>query len=296
MGLSLEEAAAGMYRVINMNMAQGVREITIKRGFDPREFPLVAAGGAGPLHACMICQELEIPLFIVPRESSTFCAAGMLMSDLRHDFVSSFVSVFERLDWGKLYGVVTGMIREGATLLAREGIPEGRRHYALNLDCRYVKQYHEVSFPVPIEVVRDADAGAIAVTFHSEHQRMYGYALEEEGTPIELINVRVRASGATDKPTFTEEPYTGRDAAAARKGGRRIYIPEERTFKPVSVYDGHKTRHGNYVVGPAVIEQVNTTLVLTASYDCLCDQRGSFVVYRKGAKDRLSSTLREMLP
>ena len=295
LGLSLEEAAAGMYRVINTNMAQGVREISIKRGFDPREFPLVAAGGAGPLHACMICQELEIPLFIVPRESSIFCAAGMLMSDLRHDFVSSFVSVFDGIDWEKLYTLVTGMIQEGADLLARENIPDDRRRFLLSLDCRYVKQYHEVSFPVAIKAVRQPDANAIATTFHVEHKRMYGYSLEDDGAPIELINVRLRAAGLTEKPAYAEEPDAGRDARPALKGERRAYIPEERAARFVSVYDGHKTRHGHQIPGPALIEQVNTTLLLTAAYDCVCDRYGSFVVYQKGQESRLSPALREML-
>lgn len=295
MGLTVEVAAAGMCRVINTNMAQGVRQISIKRGLDPRECPLVAAGGAGPLHACMICRELDIPLFIVPRESSIFCAAGMLVSDLRHDFVSSFVCVFDRIDWKELYADVTRMVDEGTRLLAQENIPEWRRRFSLNLDCRYVKQYHEVSFPVPMETVREADALTVAAAFHAEHHRMYGYSLEQEGTPIELINVRVRATGLTEKPAYTEEPYAGPDASSALKGERRIYEPEEQAPRFVSVYDGHKTRYGHRMAGPAVIEQVNTTLLLTAGYDCICDPYGSFVVYRRGREDRLSPQLREKI-
>ena len=293
LGLSVEQAAAGMCQVINTNMAQGVREISIKRGFDPREFPMVAAGGAGPLHACMICEELEMPMFIVPHESSIFCAAGMLMSDLRHDFVCSSVSVFDRIDWTELNAVVARMIRDGEALLANENIPQDRRRFSLNLDCRYVKQYHEVSFPVAIDVVRAADAKTIANAFHSEHKRMYGYSLDEQGTPIELINVRLRAVGLTEKPSYTEQPCAGKDAAGALKGERTIYVPEVRTSRYVPVYDGHNMRHGNYVVGPALVEQVNTTLLLSASYDCLCDRYGSFVVFRKGQERRLSSELRE---
>jgi N-methylhydantoinase A len=296
LGLSVEAAAAGMYRVINANMAQGVREITIKRGFDPREFPLVAAGGAGPLHACMICSELEMPLFIVPRESSIFCAAGMLMSDLRHDFVSSFVSVFTRIDWAKLQGVVSAMIAEGDVLLQQEDIPPERRRFALSLDCRYVKQYHEVCLPVTREVIDAADAKTIARAFHVEHQRMYGYSLEEEDAPIELINVRLRATGLTDKPAYPQEPRAGSDPRAALKGQRRAYVPEDGAARQVCVYDGHKTRHGNHLAGPALIEQVNTTVFLTSAYDCLCDKHGSFVVYRKGHEQRLPASLQELVP
>lgn len=285
LGLSIREAAAGMYRVINNNMAQGVREITIKRGYDPREFPMVVAGGAGPIHACMICQELEIPMFIVPRESSIFCAAGMLMSDLQHDFVRSFVSPFDKIDWSDLTTVIDEMKQEGAALLTEEHIPEDRRKYYVNLDCRYVKQYHEVSLPVEMDMVLGADMEAISTRFHTEHNRLFGYSLEEDGTPIELINVRLRAVGVTEKPAMMEDEYAGEDASAALKGEREVYLPERGTFETVPVYDGHRTRFGNRIQGPAIIEQVNTTLFLSEQYDCACDPYGSFSVYRKGKED-----------
>lgn len=281
LGFSVEDAAAGMYRVINTNMAQGVREITIKRGYDPREFPMVVAGGAGPLHACMICQELDIPMFIVPRESSIFCAAGMLMSDLQHDFVRSFVSVLDGLDWEGLNRTVDRMSDEGKALLTEEKIPEDRWEISVKLDCRYVKQYHEVSSPVTLDEIRAEDFPSIAARFHKEHNRMYGYSLEDEGTPIELINVRVRAVGVTEKPAFMEDEYAGEDPSAALKGSREIYLPEERKRQTVPVYDGHKTRYGYRIIGPAIVEQVNTTLLLTSSFDCVCDKYGSFAVARK---------------
>ncbi|MHC4413657.1 MAG: hydantoinase/oxoprolinase family protein [Planctomycetota bacterium] len=294
--LSVEDAAAGMYQIINANMARGVREISIKRGFDPREFPLVAAGGAGPLHACMICQELEIPLFIVPRESSIFCAAGMLMSDLQHDFVCSFVSVLDSIDFKKLNHLIGRMMQDGDDLLGKESIPRNRRQFDLKVDCRYVKQYHEVSFPVAIETVRRADAEAVAAAFHLEHKQMYGYSLEDDGAPIELINVRLRAVGLTEKPAHAREPRAGPDAAGALKGERVIHLPEERVSRRVPVYDGHCTRHGHHITGPALIEQVNTTLLLTTSYDCVCDEYGSFVAYQKGNREQLSAPLKELVP
>ena len=293
MGMAIEEAAAGMYRVINTNMAQGVREITIKRGFDPREFPMVVAGGAGPLHSCMISQELDIPMFIVPRESSIFCAAGMLMSDLKHDYVRTFVSRFGDIDWTVLAGLFDDMIAAGEAQLAEEKIPEDQRRFTAKFDCRYVKQYHEVSFPVPLETIRAADAEAIQADFHAEHNRMYGYSLEDQGTPVEVINVRLQAVGVTDKPEYREEAYAGEDASAALKRERNVYVPEEAAFRTVPIYDGHVTRFGHRIAGPALIEQVNTTIFLSASYDCVCDKYGSFAVYQKGREDLVKSALRE---
>jgi N-methylhydantoinase A len=294
LGLSTTEAAAGMYRVINTNMAQGVREITIKRGYDPREFPMVVAGGAGPLHACMICEELEIPMFLVPRESSIFCAAGMLMSDLQHDFVRSAVSVLDGIDKETLKDKVDEMLAEGRRLLSKESIPEDQWRFSLSFDCRYVKQYHEVSFQVPIEAVADGDLTGVPDAFHREHNRMYGYSLEEEGTPIELINVRLRALGITAKPSFAAESYAGADPAAARKGSRLVYLPARRELATVPVYDGHATRFGNRIEGPGIVEQVNTTLLLSSSFDCLADKYGSFLVYLKGREELIEAALREV--
>jgi len=285
MGLSVEEAAAGMYRVACNNMAQGVREVTIKRGFDPREFPIIPAGGAGPIHACLICQELEIPLQIVPRESSVLCAFGMLMSELKHDFVRTFVARLDSLDWTKLSGIVAEMAAEGMAQLADERIPEARRRHEVKFDCRYIRQYHEVSFVVPQALIDAGDAAGVARAFHAEHNRLYGYSLEQEGTPVEIINVRVQAIGATDKPSYRKEAWGGADASHALKGRRSMYIPESKSFAEVPIYDGHRMRFGNRVEGPAMIEQATTAIFVSAAYDCVVDALGSFVIYQKGRED-----------
>ncbi|HYG90043.1 MAG TPA: hydantoinase/oxoprolinase family protein [Azospirillum sp.] len=291
LGLSLEAAAAGMYRIICTNMAQGVREVTIKRGFDPREFPMVVAGGAGPIHSCLICDELEIPLQIVPRTSSILCAFGMLMSDLKHDFVRTFVSRLDQVDWPKLQTLIAGMVAEGDRLLTEERIPEGRRRRFVKFDCRYIKQYHEVSFVVPQAALEGCDAASIAAAFHAEHNRLFGYSLEREGTPVEIINVRVQAVGLTDKPAFHADAWDGPDARHALKDERAVYVPEEKAFRSMPIYDGHALRAGNRVKGPAMIEEVTTAVFVSAAYDCVVDRNGSFAVYRKGREDLVAATL-----
>jgi len=288
MGLTIEQAAAGMYRVACNNMAQGVREVTIKRGFDPREFPLIPGGGAGPIHGCLICSELEIPLQIVPREASVLCAFGMLMCELRHDYVRTFVARLENLDWARLATLVETMSADGNRALAGERIAPDRRRVELRLDCRYVKQYHEVSVPVPLDAIVQRDTAAIARAFHAEHLRLYGYSLETERSPVEIINVRLQAIGATDRPAYRSEVAGSTDAAAALKGRRRIYIAERDGFEEVPVYDGHRMRCGHCVAGPALIEQQTTAIVVSAGYDCTVDALGSFVLYAKGREDLLA--------
>jgi N-methylhydantoinase A len=289
MGLTIEQAAAGMYRVACNNMAQGVREVTIKRGFDPREFPLIPGGGAGPIHGCLICSELEIPLQIVPREASVLCAFGMLMCELRHDYVRTFVSRLEGVDWSRLETLVETMSAEGARALADERIASARRRVELRLDCRYIKQYHEVSVPVPLDVVKRHDAAAIAGAFHAEHLRLYGYSLQAERSPVEIINIRLQAVGATDRPTYRSEAAGSPDASAALKGQRKVYVAERNAFAQVPVYDGHRMHCGHRIAGPALVEQQTTAIVISDGYDCVVDALGSFVLYAKGREDLVAS-------
>ncbi|MCK6420355.1 MAG: hydantoinase/oxoprolinase family protein [Aquabacterium sp.] len=291
MGLTVERAAAGMYRVACNNMAQGVREVTIKRGFDPREFPLIPGGGAGPIHGCLICSELEIPLQIVPREASVLCAFGMLMGELKHDFVRTFVARLEHLDWSRLSSLVGTMAEEGAALLEGERIGRERQRIELRLDCRYLKQYHEVSVAVPLAAIEHHDAAAIARAFHDEHQRLFGYTLEAEGSPVEIINVRLQAIGATARPSIAREPLGAPDASAARKGRRSVYIPERDAYGEVDVYDGHRMRAGHRITGPALIEQQTTAIFVSDGYDGVVDGLGSFVLYTKGREDLVAAAI-----
>jgi N-methylhydantoinase A len=291
--MTVEQAAAGMFRVINTNMAQGVREISVRRGLDAREFPMVVAGGAGAIHACAIAAELDIPLILVPRESSIFCAAGMLMVDLKHDYVRTHVARLDAVDWVALNRLYDDMIADGDGALAREGIADDRRRFIARFDCRYAKQYHEVSFTVPLDAVRAADAAAIADAFHAEHDRLYGYSLAEQGTPVQIINLRLQALGETDKPAAEAQPHGGADPSGALKGERRMYIPEQDGFGSVPVYDGHALRHGNRIAGPALIEQVNTAIFVSQAYDCVCDRAGSFAVFRKGRDELVDGPKRK---
>jgi N-methylhydantoinase A len=281
LGYDLYEAAAGMYRVINVNMAAAVREVAVQQGQDPRDFPLVVAGGAGPNHACMIALELENPVLIVPRESSIFCAAGMLMSDLKHSFVRSYPTNLNQADpqvFGRLF---EQMRREGKQLLVHEGIKESDIEYHYSLDLRYVKQYHEVEVPVTAQEVDVFDVLSMARKFHPAHNALYGYSLEDQGTPVELINMRLVCIGRTDKPKFQEQQPAGGAPEKAYKKNRKVYLPLDKQFREVPVYDGLALQFGNRIEGPAIIEQVNTTTFVTPEFNVLTDRYGSFTMYLK---------------
>ncbi len=285
LGLDTREAAAGMYNLINTNMAAAVREVAVKQGQDPRDFPLVVAGGAGPNHACQIALELEIPLLIVPRESSIFCAAGMLMSDLKHSFVKTYATRLASADPARFQALFEEMRRAGVALLASEGIREEGARLVYSLDLRYVNQYHEVGVEVSADEVAACDFEAMARRFHPKHNALFGYSLEAEGAPVELINMRLVAVGVTEKPRFSPMPWGGEDASGARKGRREVYLPRERRSAEVDVYDGFALGFGNRVAGPAIIEQVNTTTFVTPEYAVIVDRFGNYTLYLPERED-----------
>lgn len=282
LGLSIEEAAAGMYRVINANMAHGVREITVKRGVDPREFPMVVAGGAGAIHACMIALELDLPTLVVPQVASTLCAAGMLLTDLQHEYARSCVGPLATIEPGRLDALVGEMVAEGERCLTREGVAPERREHRLCLDLRYLKQYHEVTVPAPRAAVAKGDYQAIASVFHKEHDRLFGYNLEAQGTGLELVNVRVSSIGRVDKPSLPRVERGDEDASSAKKGARRVYLPEQASFAQVPIFDGHRLKAGNRFFGPALVERVDTTIFVSESFEARVDDLGTCVLERRG--------------
>ena len=280
LNLSIVEAAYGMFHIMNVNMASAIREISVQRGYDPREFLIVCAGGAGPIHAAMIAQELEIPKILVPKESSIFCAAGMLLSDLKHDFVRTFHSALTKntFDKSRFVSLVQELEQEGEKVLLKENIPSEKRRYFFSLDLRYTGQYHEVNVNVGNETIKAFDVETIIDTFHNEHDRLYGYSLKNEETAVELVNIRMTAVGTTDKPAFREEAYKGKDPGASLKGKRDVFIPSAMDFLSTPVYDGNSLGYGNRFKGPAIIEQVNTTIFVPPAYEITCDQYGSYLL------------------
>ena len=287
LGYDLYEAAAGMYNVINVNMAAAVREVAVKEGVDPRDLPMIVAGGAGPNHACMIAKELEIPVMIVPRESSILCAAGMLMSNLKHDFVQSYVTRLDLADRDKFKDYFMKMKNEGIKLLESEGIKKENMKFIYQLDLRYVRQYHEVTVEVPEEDIFETNWDSIANKFHPEHNKLFGYSLEEEGTPIEIINLRLIAIGETEKPKFLKMEYRGENPEKAFKNRRKVFLPSAQKFEEVNVFDAMKLEFGNRIEGPAILEQDNTTTFVTPEYNVMVDCYGNYTIYLKDREDEV---------
>lgn len=273
LGLTVEQAADGIYDLVNVTMAAGVREISVRRGFDPRDFPLVVAGGAGPLHAAAIAAELEIPLLVVPRESSIFCASGMLMSDFKHDYVRAYKSPLADADQTRLVSFWSEMQDEGLATLAREGLGAVQSELHAALDLRYVGQWHELTVPVELPL----DSAAAATAFHRQHDLLFGYASPE--MPIELLAVRLSAVGRTEKPPFLAHTGGTSEVGAAQIDTRGVWSRAQRTMAPTPVYDGGALGAGATLGGPAIVELANTSIVVLEGFELLVDPFGSFLLY-----------------
>ncbi|TJY64094.1 hydantoinase/oxoprolinase family protein [Arthrobacter sp. CAU 1506] len=276
LGLDPTEAAAGIYEVVNVSMAAGVREITVRRGLDPRDFPIVVAGGAGPVHAAAIARELEIPLLVVPRESSIFCAAGMLVCDFRHDYVQSQQWNLSSMQTSEVTGIWASMAEQGRTTLMDEGVSTDRISFLPSLDMRYRGQWFEINVPLDESSLDSLDIAAAADKFHQIHNEQFGYHTED--TDIEVLNVRLTATGLVEGSTQPSEREGG-TALDAHLGRREIWSPLHRRMVEADIYSGSSMGPGAEIQGPAIIELGTTSIVVLDEYDAVVDVSGSFVLY-----------------
>lgn len=279
LGLDVIEAAYGIYTMINENMVQGVKTESISKGYDPRTAMLIAAGGAGPLHCCDIAKELEMQTIFIPSVSSVFCATGMLLSSLRHDFVKVCYMLMnkERIDLELINSSYKEMRTSGFNVLEKEGIPKEKREVFYSADLRYEGQFTEISVPVSFHnssITLD-DLPLLLKAFDKKHDELYGYSLPD--TNVELLCLRVVVEGYTDKIQLTEMPYLGEDSTAAVKEKRKIYY--DRHFITVPIYDGTKIGNGNRIQGPAIVEEPTTNILITPDYQLTCDKYNNFILF-----------------
>jgi N-methylhydantoinase A len=265
MDMTVEEAALGMYELICVQMAAGIREVTVRRGLDPRDFMMLAAGGAGPLHAGHIARELDISLIMVPSDSAVFCAAGMLVSELKHDFAVSWRVRLDDLGADELAGRFGALRAECRAILAEQGVPEERMTFEPGMDMRYIGQHHEVSVPLPSELIDAPSIDDILRRFHERHDALYGYATKE--MPAECITLRMSGRERKDKLTVVPPSIDESLSPPSPTGQRRIRLPGEPSPVPAQVYRGELLMTGNRLSGPAIIERPNTTILVPGGYE-----------------------------
>src|SRR5215470_5939438 len=255
LGLPLMQVAQGIVSVVTANMARAIRVISVQRGHDPRDYTLIAFGGAGPLHAARLARELDIRRILVPRSPGILCAMGLLLTDLRADFATTRLAPLARETLHQIETAFAALDRRAEAWFAQEHISAEARRLRRTVDMRYAGQNYELAVSVPEGPVTAATVDLLAQGFADAHERMYGFVAE--GEPVQLVTFRVEAIGLVRKATLKAELLAGKDATNAIREYRHIWIAEEERSVSCPVYERDLLKVGNSFVGPSIVEQMD---------------------------------------
>ena len=260
LGMDVMSTAQGILSVVTANMAKAIRVISVQRGHDPRDYTLVAFGGAGPVHAARLARELDISRVLVPRSPGILCAMGLLLTDLRADFASTKLLTLDIAAIPATEAAFIELQAQADAWFAEEHIAAKDRHITRTVDMRYAGQNYELPIALPEGPITRTSLDALAEGFAAAHRRMYGFTAEEE--PVQLVTFRVEAAGVVEKAAFQPRPDAGPDASAALIGSREVWMPEAGGFVACPVYDRENLDAGNVIQGPAIVEQMDATTVI----------------------------------
>ena len=258
------EAARAILRVANANMADAVRLISIRRGYDPREFALVVFGGAGGLHGAALAEELVIPTVIVPPNPGITSALGCLLVDIRHDFATMHLTDAGTADVAAVEQEFQGLEDEARERLKHEGVAEYSVSLERLIDMRYVGQWRSLT----VSVDNPLNLGDAMARFHSEHEREYNY--RRDGAPVEIYQLNVRAIGETPKPEFKKHASGG--DVPAPEAMRAVYFDEPAEALDTPVYDRSALPAGAQLPGPAIVNQLDSTTVVPPGWVAEVDE------------------------
>ena len=277
LGLTVEEAAHGIFEVVNHSMATGISEVLVERGYDPRDFAMVVGGGAGALHAGRLAAELSIPTVLIPKVASAFCAYGEVVADLRHDYQASYATRLADVDLDRLNTLFEGVEESGRAELADEGVAPEDVLVTRTLEMRYLGQVHECTVSIPASAIDAPMVAEIAELFHQRHESLYTYAERETGVP-ELINLAVTVLGKVPAIRIPEAPAGGPDATHAHVVERPAFFVEHGRYIDTPVFDGSLVQPGNVFAGPAIVEEPTTTIVVFPGSTMTFDGRGFYAM------------------
>ena len=283
LGLSTMAAAAGIVAVVNAHMVRILRVVSVARGLDPRHFSLAAFGGAGPLHAADLANELQIPEVIIPEAPGLFSALGLLWADLRADFSATVRRSLEPANTEVIQSQLNSLNAAADAWLVRERVPDVKRSLPGSADMRYPLQNYEINIPLPPGKIDAAWMKRASNAFHAAHERLYSHCDRE--SPVQMVNLRVSAIGRTDRIKLHKIAQGPVSPKQAQKGERRVHFQEIGKYIPTRIYERDLLLAGNRVAGPAVIEQSDSTIIIPPVWAAGVDAYGRLVMRAaKGAR------------
>jgi N-methylhydantoinase A len=278
LGLTVEQAAYGMFTIVNSNMVNGIRRVSVERGFDPRDFVLVGAGGATAAHICALAREIGVETIILPKLASGLCAFGQIISDVKYNYMATAPA---RLDNADAYGRVDRLFNEieakGVKHLLDDGFARGDIDVRRSLEMRYVGQVHECTVDIDTFEINEASIERVKEAFHRRHEELYTYS--ERHSTVEVVNIESTLYGRIEKPQLPTISASG-PARDAVKHHRQAIFSASGESRRTPVYDGARLGAGALVPGPAIIEEVTTTIIVEPGWTATLHQSGSYVIAR----------------
>jgi N-methylhydantoinase A len=277
-GRSVTEAADGIFNIVNANMINGIRVVSVERGYDPRDFSLLSFGGAGAVHASALIEEMGVDKVVIPQLASGFSAFGMLCTDLHRDFVKTINRRLNDVNISVINDTVKKMISEGLKHFDQKKLSDEIWAEAV-ADMRYQGQAHDirVTIPAPVSSISEVES-----SFNNAYNHTYGYLLEESS--IQLINLRVSVYKYCPKPITKRVKSNASRASKSLKNKRKVYFGESGRYEETRVYHGETFQPGDNLKGPAIVELATTTIVVRPGQTLKMDPYKNYVIGRKGVQ------------
>ena len=285
LGLDFERCATGILEISAWNQANALRQVSVKRGLDVRDFMLTTFGGSGSLLACRLVDILDLAGVVVPPNPGNVSAFGLLTVDVKNDYVQTHVARDSALDHARIQSVLDDLTTKARAALAKEGFPAQAHGFARTVDVRYAGQAFEVRVPAPDGPVDDALVATIADRFHEAHRRLYGYDFRGDGDQhVEWVNLRVTGIGPITRPEILPVAAAAGDVAErAVTGTRPVCFDAAEGYLPTTVYARGRLGAGDTFSGPAIIEEFGSTVPVHPGFVVRVDDYGNLVIEKEGA-------------
>lgn len=277
--LSIEDAAAGIISVVNSNMVRAIRVVSVEKGYDTREFTLMAFGGAGPIHSCEIATSLGIKKVLIPPSPGTLCSLGLLMADTRFDFSASKIMIANKENIDDARSIFNNLYKKGNEMLNSESIDDNDRIFEYVVDCRYERQNYEIPITISKRNIDDSVIEEIKDKFNNEHFKLYGYS--DKFKNIQMVNYRLAAIGIIVKPDLKPLPIA-EDLTLPKAIEVRKVRFESTDYIDTNIYNRNDLPIGSRVIGPAIIEQMDSTCIIPKDWVSLVDQYSNLIVTFEG--------------
>jgi N-methylhydantoinase A len=274
LGLDVYQAAEGILDIVNENMAGALRLVSVQRGYDPRDFALVAFGGAGPMHANAVARLMGSFPVVVPPAPGLLCASGDLVADFRNEFARTFIRTIDAVSGDEVAMVLGDLAEEARAWMQREGIAADRQQLAYSVDMRYYRQGYEIPVAIEPHLLAGNGTALLAERFNRLHEQFYGFKME--GTTCEIVNVRTVGFGKVPEPSLPQGDAGGLDATHAIVDEHQVYF--QGTWLPTKIYDRTRLQPGNVVMGPAIVTEFDSTTVVLSGYAATVDRNLNLLI------------------